>query len=180
MLGIVCTSILQRNKKIDYDASRERAIESVQFQRAVLFCSSRSHLGELLVVLPGLGRWSGDPPHPRREARQRGALCCVRSRMKNTEQYVIISFDFHKCWKFRQWSDMFLQIWLKSRQTTFSFLGFGAKSGKIVYQEVGVKMQMSRKRDERNRKLKYSIAKKCWRCFAEILRFKNGAKECSV
>ena len=99
MLGIVCTSILQRNKKIDYDASRERrrAIESVQFQRAVLFCSSRSHLGELLVVLPGLGRWSGDPPHPRREARQRGALCCVRSRMKNTEQYVIISFDFHKC-----------------------------------------------------------------------------------
>ena len=64
MLGIVCTSILQRNKKIDYDASRERAIESVQFQRAVLFCSSRSHLGELLVVLPGLGRWSGDPPHP--------------------------------------------------------------------------------------------------------------------
>ena len=93
MLGIVCTSILQRNKKIDYDASRERAIESVQFQRAVLFCSSRSHLGELL---PGLGRWSGDPPHPRREARQRGALCCVRSRMKNTEQYVIISFNFHK------------------------------------------------------------------------------------
>ena len=97
MLRIVCTSLLQRIKKIGYDASREGAIESVQFQRAVLFCSSRSHLGELLVVLPGLGRWSGDPPHPRREARQRGALCCVRSRMKNTEQYVIISFDFHKC-----------------------------------------------------------------------------------
>ena len=55
MLRIVCTSLLQRIKKIGYDASREGAIESVQFQGAVDFCSSRSRLGEAVVVLRGLG-----------------------------------------------------------------------------------------------------------------------------
>ena len=39
-------------------------------------------------------------------------------------------------------------------------------------------MQNSKLKKWKNRKFNYSIAKKCWRFLAEILRLENGAKEC--
>ena len=41
-------------------------------------------------------------------------------------------------------------------------------------------MKNSTKKLKKNRKFNYSIAKKCWRFLAEILRLKDGAKECIV
>ena len=50
----------------------------------------------------------------------------------------------------------------------------------LFHQKFAEKMQKLTRNMKNNRKFNFSIAKKCWRFLAEILRLKNGAKECIV
>ena len=87
----------------------------------------------------------------------------------------IILNNFHRFQNFRQFSNLFSQNWLES-DTRHSFLECGAKSGNKFIKN----SQKNAKFDEENEKkseIHYSIAKKCWRLLAEILRLKNGAKK---
>ena len=84
--------------------------------------------------------------------------------------------NVHRLQNFRQISNLFSQIWLKKRHTSL-FSGICRKIRTKFHKKFAEKMQNSTNKMKKS-EIQCSIAKKCSRFLAEILRLKNGAKEC--
>ena len=83
--------------------------------------------------------------------------------------------NFHRFQNFRQFSNLFSQIWLKKRHTSlFSGICREIQQKFIKNSRKNVKFD---EESERNGNSIF-IREKCWRFLTKKLRLENGAKEC--